>query len=456
MKSKNYKQFWKLGKKEFNTEQFDMNTDGELVVREGNYQYNIYDLARKFDSSIKVFMPSVLEQRLSHLIETFTGTIKTQKYKGKFTYHFPMKVNQNKEFVLPLVAEGAHLEVTSANELWVVKKMWEGENFHSKIRILCNGPKTVQYLKLIQYLEDKNLTITPIIETLNEAELLKDFKGERGVRLNMDIKVSSHWDKKIDRFGLTPEEALSLGKVRNLKVLHYHLGSQIGNENDIIIALREAFKIYVKLRQLNPTLDTLDVGGGLAISYQKKKMYRMESVVKRIVSTLYDLSEKAGVPHPNIITEWGQYIAAPSQFTVFKVIDTKDIPKGVAQKWYIIDGSFMTDLLDTWAIHQKWHVIPVNHMAAPKKERVWLAGLTCDSDDKYADADGHVLLPRFSDLAPGEDMFIAVLDTGAYQDAFSMHHCLISSPAKIVLQNGLVTVARKRESPEEIGKLFGW
>ncbi|MDO8499907.1 MAG: hypothetical protein Q7S66_04610 [bacterium] len=454
--TKNATKFWKLGTKDFNTQRFEINTDGELVVREGNYQYNIYDLARKFDASIKVFMPFVLEQRLSHLIDTFQNTIKQVGYKGKYTYHFPMKVNQNKEFVLPMVAEGAHLEVTSANELWVVKKMWEGENFYSKIRILCNGPKTPQYLKLIQHLEDKNLTITPIIETLDEAELLKSFKGERGVRLNIDIKVSSHWDKKIDRFGLSEKEILSLGKIRNLKVLHYHMGSQIAKENDIIAALRLAFKTYVKVRKLNPTLDTMDLGGGFAISYQKKKMYKMETVVKRIVNTLHDLSERAGIPHPNIITEWGAYIAAPAQFTVFKVVGVKTIPKGVAQKWYIVDGSFMNDLLDTWAIHQKWHVIPVNRMDAKKKERVWLAGLTCDSDDKYADADGHVLLPRLEDVAPGEDMYIAVLDTGAYQDAFAMHHCLLSSPAKVVIQNGLITVTKKRESPEEIGKMFGW
>lgn len=450
------KKYWKLGSKEFNTEPYDVNRDNELVIREGNYQYNIFDLARKFDASIKIFLPSVLEQRLAKLLETFNDEIKKNKYKGKYTYHFPMKVNQSKEVVLPMVAEGAHLEATSANELWVVKKMWEGESFHSKIRILCNGPKTPQYIKLIHQLHENNLNITPILESLDEVNALKGYKGDIGVRLNLALKVNSHWDKKIDRFGLTEEEILGLGKIRNLKILHYHLGSMIKVEGDFTAALREAFKVYVQLRRLNPSLDTIDLGGGLAIPYEKKPLYRMESVVRRIVATLKDLSEKAGIPHPNIITEWGQYIVAPSQLTVFKVIGQKKIAQGTAKKWYIIDGSFMTDLLDTWAIHQKWHVVPVNHMDAKKKERVWLSGLTCDSDDKYADADGYVTLPSMDSLPAGEDLFVAVFDTGAYQDAFAMHHCLISSPAKIVLQNGLVTVARKRESPDEIAKLFNW
>jgi len=122
-------------------------------------------------------------------------------------------------------------------------------------------------------------------------------------------------------------------------------------------------------------------------------------------------------------------------------------------KWYIIDGSFMNDLLDTWAIHQKWHIIPVNHMNSRKTEKVWLAGSSCDSDDKYTAGGEYVLLPRLSET---EELFIAVLDTGAYQDALASHHCLLSSPAKLVAQDGNIKIARKRETPDMVGKLFGW
>ena len=452
---KNYRKFWKLSQKDFNTENFDINKDGELVVYEGNYQYNLYDLARKFGSA-EIFLPSILEERLSHLFRVAKHNINRLKYKGKFFYHFPMKVNQNKEFVLPLVAEGAHLECASGNDLWIVKKLWEGENFSSKIRVLCNGPKTEQYIGLIKRLRGAGLSIIPIIEDPEELKLFKGFGGDVGIRINLQSKVKSHWDKKIDRFGLLIEEILDLGRIRNLKILHYHIGSQIEVENDIIMALREAFKAYQKIRAVNPTLDTINIGGGFAVPYEKKKMYSAESVVSRIFKTLKDLSDKAGIPHPNVIVEWGRYIAAPAQITVYRVIGAKDIPKAVAKQWYIIDGSFMNDLLDTWAIHQKWHVVPVNKMNAKHRQRVWLAGLSCDSDDKYAASDGYLLLPRLGDLEEGEAQYLAVFDTGAYQDAFSSHHCLLSSPAKVVLQNGLVTVARRRETPDDVAKLFGW
>jgi len=109
--------------------------------------------------------------------------------------------------------------------------------------------------------------------------------------------------------------------------------------------------------------------------------------------------------------------------------------------------------LDTWAIKQKWHVIPVNNMRQTKLARVWLAGSSCDSDDKYTAGGGYILMPKIEE---GEDQYIAVLDTGAYQDSLASHHCLLSSPAKIIAQDGEIKLARKRETPEELGKLFGW
>ncbi len=454
--NKIWKSFWKLGKKEFNTQIFDVNDDGELVIREGNYQYNVHELARKFGSSLEVFLPFVLEERLNGLFTIFGEEMKQAGYRGKFFYHYPMKVNQNKEAVLTLVSEGAHLEVGSVNELSLVKKLWESASVNNKIRVLCNGPKTKAYVDLISRMWDDHLSVVPIIEDREELNLFKEFRGDIGIRVNLQTKVKSHWDKKVDRFGLSAEELFELGRIRNLKILHYHIGSQVERGADIIAVLKEAFRVYKKLRETQPSLDTIDIGGGFAVPYEKRTMYSVDMVVKRVVSTLKALSEEANIPHPHIIVEWGRYVVAPAQITVFKIVSEKAIPKGAARSWYVIDGSFMNDLLDTWALHQKWHIVPVNHMDAKQKHRVWLAGLSCDSDDKYTARDGYVLLPRLEDLLPGEDQYVSVFDTGAYQDAFASHHCLLSSPLKIILQNGVVTIARKRETAEEIGKLFGW
>jgi arginine decarboxylase len=113
----------------------------------------------------------------------------------------------------------------------------------------------------------------------------------------------------------------------------------------------------------------------------------------------------------------------------------------------------MNDLTDTWALKQKWHVVPLNRLTDKKLQHVWLAGSSCDSDDKYTNGGEHVSLPK---MIEGEDLFVAFLDTGAYQDSLASHHCLLSSPLKLVAQNGEIKVARKRETPEEVGKQFGW
>ena len=91
--------------------------------------------------------------------------------------------------------------------------MWEGEKFHSKIRVLCNGPKTTQYLDLIEELREKGMSILPIIESLDELDRISKYKGDIGVRVDLNIKADTHWDKKFDRFGLSERDVLELSKL---------------------------------------------------------------------------------------------------------------------------------------------------------------------------------------------------------------------------------------------------
>ena len=192
---KNWRKFWKLGSDEFNTQYFDITKDGELTVREGNYIYNLNEIVKKYGSPTEIVFPFILEERLEDLYDYFNAYMKIQGYKGKFYYHYPMKVNQNREFIMPLISEGAHMEVGSVNELWIVKKLWEEDKFHSKMRVLCNGPKTEAYIALIEELRLKNLAIMPIIEDEHELKRLSKYKGELGIRVNLDTKADTHWDK---------------------------------------------------------------------------------------------------------------------------------------------------------------------------------------------------------------------------------------------------------------------
>ena len=183
-----------------------------------------------------------------------------------------MNVNQNQEYVLPAVAEGVNLDVGSANELYLVKRMIEGERFSAKIRVTCNGPKTPKYMDLIEELRGKGLYVVPIIEDYVELERMKKFDGPVGIRVNLNVKIKSHWDKKFNRFGFTEEELLKLGKVRNLTILHYHISSQMESTDGFVKPLKRAIELFQKLREKNPGLDTIDIGGGAAVPYEKKRM----------------------------------------------------------------------------------------------------------------------------------------------------------------------------------------
>ena len=453
-KKNGFKKFWKLGFEEFNTQHFDINPDGELVVREGNFQYNVYDIVKKYGTSTEIVFPTIIENRVRDLIDTFNAYIKILGYRGRFYYHYAMKANQNKEFVLPVIAEGANLDVSSANELFLVKRMIEQDKFNTKIRVTCNGPKTERYIGLIEELKNRGLIIIPIIENYDELERLKKFKGEVGVRVNMDIKIDAHFDKKYNRFGFLEEELLRLGKIRNLSILHYHISSQIEKIDGFLKPLKRAMGIYHKLKEKNPGLDTLNIGSGAAIPFEKgKKLYSLKNLVNQIIKIAKNESDRLQMRHPNLIVEWGRYVVAPAQITLFKILTEKAIANRDDKKWYVMNGSFINDLADTWGIHQKWHIIPINFLSDKKLNKVWLAGSSCDSDDKYTASGSYVVLPQLSDA---DDLYIAVLDTGAYQDSLASHHCLLSSPMKLIATNGEIKIARKRETPEEIGKLFGW
>ena len=452
------KKLWKLGAKEYNTQYFDFNKDGDLIIKEGHNVYNVRVLTEKLGSPLEIFMPFIIEERLEDLLDIARALSKKIGYKGKFLYHFPMKVNQNREAVMALVGEGAHLETSSYTDLYLIKKMLEQESFNPNIRVLCNGPKTDKYMNLIDELQHKGVKICPIIEAPNELKFLQHSRYDVGIRLDMPVKAKSYWNKAIDRFGFSAKELLEMGTFKNLKVLHYHIGSQIEKLSDVIVPIKYALNVYFDLKEKNPSLDTLDIGGGMPIPYERTKSYPVDKLLEKILEVLKTESEKRGVPHPNLICEWGRYIVAPAQINVYKIIDTKKIEskKALADKWYVIDGSFMNDLCDTWAIKQKWAIAPINNKNDKNLTKVWLAGSTCDSDDVYTGTNdqGFVTLPDYE--ADSGSMHVVVFDTAAYEDALVMHHCLLAGPMKIIVENGHVVIARKRDTPEDIGKIFGW
>lgn len=451
------KKLWKLGVKDFNTQYFDFNKDGDLIAKEGNNVYNLRYLAEKFGTSLEILFPYIIEERVEDLLDLASSITKRLKYQGKFYYHYPMKASQTKEVVMAMVGEGANIEVSSYNELYIIKKMLEQQSFNENIRILCNGPKTDKYINLIDELQHRGLKVIPIIEGQNELNTFQFSKYDVGIRLDIPIRSKVNPTKQVDRFGFPKNELLKMSSFKNLKILHFRLG-KLEKTRDILETAKSAMDVYAKLKKTNPSLDSIDIGGGMPIPYERKSKYSTEKILEKLFQMLKREAEKREIPHPNLICEWGKFMVAPAQVTIFKVIDTKPIKnKNIkANKWYVIDGSLMNDLIDTWGpLEQKWFVAPLNNKFDNKLEDIWISGSSCDSDDIYTGIDGSVTLPDYN-YDENEPLYIAFFDTGAYQDALASHHCMLSSPIKIIAENGHIVVARKRETPEDVGKEFGW
>jgi arginine decarboxylase len=455
----NSKKLWKIGLDDYNTQYFDYDSDGNLIIKEGNNIYNINYLIEKLGTPLEIFMPFVVEERVEDLLDIANNLTQSLGYKGRFFYHYPMKVNQNKEAVMALIGEGANIETSSYNELYLIKKMLENGNFNQNIRIVCNGPKTDKYISLIDELQHRGLKITPVIEGPNELKFLQYSRYDVGIRLDMQVEANSRWNKPIDRFGFPKEELYALGICKNLKILHYHIGSQIEDADDMIGPLKYALDVFHTMKKKNPTLDTINIGGGMPIPYERKAGVSLENILTKVFMTLKDESDKHGMPHPHLICEWGRYMIAPAQLTIFKVIDTKSIshPKSQAKKWFVVDGSFINDIPDVWGVDQKFMIAPT--MATKEGDNmtdVWLAGSSCDSDDIYKGTDGKLSFPDFDVSESTKPYYLVVFDTGAYQDPLASHHCMLSSPAKIIIQNGHIMMLRKRETADDVGKFFGW
>ncbi|MBU6323185.1 hypothetical protein KGQ55_00675 [Patescibacteria group bacterium] len=443
---------WSLGDGSVNTERYSPSLAGTLLVNDGTAVHDVAELVARYGSPLEIFIPDTLSTRVRAVRDAFDAEIRAAGYRGSFAYHYPMKVNQRKEFVMTAVRAGANLETSSRNELALLKRAFDDGTLPNSVRVLCNGPKTEAYLALALEMHREGRSVTPIIESEEELRALETYDGPVGVRADMKLKISSHWDKKHNRFGLPEDQLLSLPAIPNLTIVSYHISSQIESLDEVVKPVEHIVQVYAALHKRNPGLTTVNIGGGAGIPYKKKPLYSIEELAAGVVHACASAAKANAVEQPNIICEWGRFMAAPAQLTVFKIIGAKRIVDAPAKAWYIIDGSFITDLPDTWSIHQRWHFVPVNGLGSAGQTPVWFAGSSCDSDDEYVPDEGAIMMPPLSDSA----LYVAALDTGAYQDSLSSRHCLLSHPRRIALAGGHVSEHDAPDTPVSIGALFGW
>lgn len=294
--------------------------------------------------------PDILDSRIQKISNCFRKAADEYGYKGTNHIVYPIKVNQMRQVVEEIVSHGCKynvgLEAGSKPELHAVLAV----NTHSNSMIICNGYKDQEYVELALLAQKMGRKVFVVVEKLNELKLIAGVAKQLNVKPNLGIRIklssagSGKWEESggdVSKFGLNSSELLeALDFLRtnkmtdSLKLIHFHIGSQITKIRRIKNALREAMQFYVQMSKMGFTIDFVDIGGGLGVDYdgtrssmgENSMNYSIQEYVNDSVSALVDVCEKNSLPHPNIVTESGRSLTAHHSVLIINVLETTHLP----------------------------------------------------------------------------------------------------------------------------------
>ncbi|MEI6615877.1 MAG: biosynthetic arginine decarboxylase [Cyanobium sp. ELA507] len=297
----------------------------------------------------------ILEDRLERLHAAFERAIAQYAYRGRYQGVFPVKCNQQRHVVEQLVESGRRwhfgLEAGSKAELLIALSLIEDP----EALLICNGYKDRRYIETAILARRLGRQPVVVIEQADEVERIiaasRDLGGAPfiGVRAKLATRSTGRWGSSVGegaKFGLsipdllaTVEALRSAGLLADLRLLHFHIGSQI---NDIAVlkdALQEAGQLYVELTRLGAPMGFLDVGGGLGIDYDGSRTataastnYSLQNYANDVVATVRECCEPHGVTLPTLVSESGRAIASHFSVLVFDVLGASRPPMAVPER----------------------------------------------------------------------------------------------------------------------------
>ena len=342
-------------------------------------------ILRDVEAPVLLRFPDILDNRIEKISNCFKIAAEEYGYNAQNYIIYPIKVNQMRHVVEEIVSHGKKfnigLEAGSKPELHAVLAI----NTTNDSLIICNGYKDEDYLQLALLAQKMGKRIFIVVEKLNELKLVTELAKKIKIRPNIGIRIklasagSGKWEESggdVSKFGLSSSELLEAIDFLNkskmedcLKLIHFHIGSQITKIRRIKNALREASQFYVQMRNFGFNIEFVDIGGGLGVDYDGTRSsgsgssmnYSIQEYVNDSVSTLVDACEKNNIPQPNIITESGRSLAAHHSVLVFQALETATLPEWeedeelpenahdmVKELYELWDEMNQTRLIETW------------------------------------------------------------------------------------------------------------
>ena len=311
----------------------------------------VSDLAeRDITAPVLVRFPDILDNRIEKTSACFNQAAKQYDFKGEHFNIYPIKVNQMRPVVEEIISHGKKynlgLEAGSKPELHAVL----ATNMDSDSLIICNGHKDQNFIELALLAQKMGKCVFLVVEKLPELEIIARTAEKLGVRPNLGIRIklaasgAGKWEESggdVSKFGLNSSELLEalemlkeMGMSDCLKLMHFHIGSQIPKIRRISTALREAAQFYVQLHQMGFDIKFVDCGGGLGVDYDGTRSsnsessvnYSIQEYVNDCVYTLVEAANRNNIPHPNIITEGGRSLTAHHSVLILDVLESVTLP----------------------------------------------------------------------------------------------------------------------------------
>lgn len=321
---------------------FDINSQGHIIVRPGKDDPRYVDLKvvvddllskQKLQLPLLIRFPQLLTSQLRTLSNAYQSAIAQYGFNGKHYPVFPMKVNPRREVVEEFLRDSARcrvgLECGSKAELYAAV----GQDQHPDSLLLCNGFKDEAFIRTALLATRAGKRTTIVVEKLNELRIVIKLATQLGVapwvglRAKLYSRGSGKWASsggEAAKFGLTTSELLDCVRLLReakldgqLKLLHFHIGSQITDIKRVKNAMKEAARVYSKLRQIGCGIEFLDIGGGLGVDYDGSQTrfessvnYTVQEFANDVVYVIKQVCDEENVPHPHLVTESGRFMTA--------------------------------------------------------------------------------------------------------------------------------------------------
>lgn len=382
---------------------FSVNEQGNLAVSPGSEgmpgSIDMKELvneltARGIQLPILLRFSDILRSRIEQLCGAFTGAIKEYGYTGAYRGVYPIKVNQNRTVVEEIIEFGRPfhygLEAGSKPELLAVMAIHQDD----EALIICNGYKDEEYIETALLASKMGKTVILVVEKLSEldhihrvAERMK-IKPSLGMRARLSSRGAGRWEQSggdFSKFGLGATEMVEAvtklkgwGETDCLKLLHFHLGSQISAIKSVKNALREAGRMFVELYKLGATgLSFFDVGGGLGVDYDGSQTnfassmnYTIQEYANDVVYALKEICDADNVPHPSIVSESGRAITAHHSVLVVNVLGVTEFNTHVPKELPKSAPPLVLNMWETYQSVSAKNLLEAYHDAVEYKDQV--------------------------------------------------------------------------------------